>query len=111
MRNLILRTLCLALIFTACGCCCHGSHRMWPFCGTKRCFGGGSYPGYIGPSTAPCNPCPTGACPPSGGGAVPYYPSGSYQSYDTISPVSGPVASPTYYPASAMAPIESLPTY
>ncbi|MEX0701996.1 MAG: hypothetical protein WD069_07860 [Planctomycetales bacterium] len=105
MRKLAFQVLSLALIFTACGCCCHGSHRLWPFCGTRRCGSGGVMPGYIGPSTNPCNPCPTGACPPTGGG---YYPSGSY---DSISPVSGPVASPVFVPTTAMAPIESLPTY
>lgn len=109
MNKLVSRLMCLALILTASGCCCHGSHRLWPFCGTRRCYTGGSY---MVPSS-PCNPCPTGACPtgtcpPSG---APYYPSGSYNSYDTITPASGPVAAPVYVPTAAMAPIESLPTY
>lgn len=84
MKNILCLMAGLALMVSAVGCCCTS--------GCQPYYGGGGG-------------CPT--CPPAGG---PVYQGASYPGYNAA-PVA---AAPTYYPtyqSTAMAPIESLPTY
>ena len=115
MKTLIMALLGALLVAGATGCCC--SHGCNP-CGS---YGGGCYGGYA--QTPNCCPQPCGGCPTGNCGA---YPSGAY-----YGPTDGMTASaaPVSYSAplamgpspmdaqapgmmqTAMAPLESLPTY
>ena len=89
MKGFVALLLGLVMIATTTGCCC------W----NKPC--------------APYQSCPGGACPPTGGVM---YPPTSYgvsaYSPTAVAPIAA--APQTYYsnyPATALAPLESLPTY
>jgi len=86
----------LALIVSSIGCCC--SQGCQPYYGGGGGFGGG---------------CPTGNCPPAGGMVYPqqganYTP---YNAYAAAPTMASPYGQYQAYPATAAAPIESLPTY